>query len=149
MKKKELPQLKLSNQLCFSLYSLGLSVTRLYRPYLEKLGLTYPQYIAMLVLWEKDPVTVNELGDELNLDSGTLSPLLKKLEALEVITRERDPKDERRVIIKLTKKGKDLRNKAEEIPAKMMCSLGLDLDELNKLRDRLNGINQEVKKSLT
>lgn len=103
----------------------------------------------MLVLWDKDPVTVNELGEELNLDSGTLSPLLKKLEALEVITRQIDPKDERRVIVKLTKKGKDLRNKAEEIPAKMMCSLGLNAEELGKLRDRLNGLNQEVKKSLT
>lgn len=149
MKKKELPQLKLSNQLCFSLYSLGLSVTRLYRPHLDKLGLTYPQYIAMLVLWEKDPITVNEIGEELNLDSGTLSPLLKKLEALELIGCERDPKDERRVIVKLTKKGKDLRNKAEEIPFNMMCSMGLDEASLSKLREELNHLNESVKKNLT
>lgn len=149
MKKKELPQLKLSNQLCFSLYSLGLSVTRLYRPHLDKLGLTYPQYIAMLVLWEKDPITVNEIGEELNLDSGTLSPLLKKLESLEVISRERDPEDERRVIVRLTKKGKDLRNKAEEIPFNIMCGMGLDVEKLTKLREELQDLNKEVKKSLT
>ena len=102
----------------------------------------------MLVLWEKDPISVNEIGEELNLDSGTLSPLLKKIEALGFISRQRDPADERRVIITLTKKGRDLRNKAEDIPFNLMCGMGLDAKSLDRLKEEMNQLNKKVKKTL-
>jgi DNA-binding MarR family transcriptional regulator len=129
--------LRLDRQLCFALYGAANRVTRLYRPLLDALGLTYSQYLAMLVLWEASPRTVGALGDALDLDSSTLTPLLKRLEAGGLIARARDPKDERRVIVALTDKGLALRDQAATIPEKILCQLDLPLEELGALRDRL------------
>lgn len=116
--------LKLNNQICFSLYSCSREITKLYRPLLQNLGLTYTQYIAMLALWEQDKITVSELGNRLYLDSGTLTPLLKKLEAAGLVTRTRDKKDERSVLIELTEQGSALREQALGIPEQLACQLG-------------------------
>jgi DNA-binding MarR family transcriptional regulator len=132
--------LRLDRQLCFALYGAAQRVTRLYRPLLDALGLTYPQYLAMLVLWETSPRTVGELGDALDLDSSTLTPLLKRLEAGGLIDRRRDPKDERRVIVALTDKGLALRDRALSIPEQIFCQVGLPLDELVTLRETLKTV---------
>lgn len=129
--------LKLDNQLCFALYASSKEVTRLYKPYLDKLNLTYTQYITLLVLWEKDNITVKELGSKLYLDSGTLTPLLKKLESMDIVQRTRDIKDERNVYISLTEKGKDLKNRAMEIPERIFCGTGLSMEEAVMLKDNL------------
>ena len=110
------PALLLDNQLCFALYSTSLAMTKLYKPLLETLGLTYPQYLVMLVLWERDGLMVSELGERLFLDSGTLTPLLKRLESAHLISRIRDVQDERRVHINLTAAGQDLKIQAAHIP---------------------------------
>jgi len=132
--------LRLDRQLCFALYGAANRVTRLYRPLLDALGLTYPQYLAMLVLWEQSPRTVGALGDALDLDSSTLTPLLKRLEAGGLIARARDPKDERRVIVTLTEAGLTLRDRAVSIPEQIFCQVGLPLDELTALRDKLKTV---------
>lgn len=112
--------LDLDNQLCFSLYRASRSVTRAYRPLLEELGLTYPQYLVMLVLWQAgEPVGVNDIGARLGLDSGTLTPLLRRLDAAGLVTRERGRDDERRRVIALTPAGADLRERAADIPGRM------------------------------
>lgn len=138
------PALRLDNQVCFALYSASLAMTKLYKPLLDAIGLTYPQYLVMLVLWERDGVTVSELGERLFLDSGTLTPLLKRLEAQGHIARLRDVQDERRVRITLTPAGRALREGAERIPPCVLessqCSIA-ELTtltaELRQLRDRL------------
>jgi len=138
------PVLRLDNQVCFALYSASLAMTKLYKPLLDAIGLTYPQYLVMLVLWERDGVTVSELGERLFLDSGTLTPLLKRLEAQGHIARLRDVQDERRVRITLTPAGRALREGAERIPPCVLessqCSIA-ELTtltaELRQLRDRL------------
>lgn len=125
--------LALDQQLCFSLYTAGRLMTRLYRPALEPLGLTYLQYLAMLALWERSPESVGELGRRLDLDSGTLTPLLKRLELAGLVTRTRDPLDERRVVVDLTAKGRDLRAGAAKVPGSLYRRLaggGLDLPGL-------------------
>lgn len=132
--------LRLDRQLCFALYSASNRLTRLYRPLLEKLGLTYPQYLAMLVLWERAPRTVGELGDALDLDSGTLTPLLKRMESNGLVVRRRDPADERRVIVDLTGDGAALRERALSVPVALMCHFALPPDELAPLRDRINAL---------
>lgn len=132
--------LRLDNQLCFALYGAANRMTRLYRPMLDALGLTYPQYLAMLVLWEASPRTVGALGEALDLDSSTLTPLLKRLEAGGLVTRDRDPEDERRVIIALTDKGRALRDQAVSIPEKLFCALDMPLDAVGALRDRLKTV---------
>jgi len=132
--------LRLDRQLCFALYSASNRLTRLYRPLLEKLGLTYPQYLAMLVLWEHSPRTVGELGDALDLDSGTLTPLLKRMESNGLVARRRDPADERRVIVELTGAGTALREQALSVPVALMCHFALPADELGPLRDRINAL---------
>nr|WP_310214458.1 MarR family transcriptional regulator [Caulobacter sp. BE264]MDR7230995.1 DNA-binding MarR family transcriptional regulator [Caulobacter sp. BE264] len=129
--------LRLDNQLCFALYGAANRMTRLYRPMLDALGLTYPQYLAMLVLWEASPRTVGALGEALDLDSSTLTPLLKRLEAGGLVTRDRDPEDERRVIVSLTDQGRALRDQAVSIPEKLFCALDMPLDAVGALRDRL------------
>ncbi|TPL07225.1 MULTISPECIES: MarR family transcriptional regulator [unclassified Mesorhizobium] len=128
---------RLSDQLCFALYSASGLMTRLYRPLLDPLGLTYPQYLAMLALWERAPSTVGELGEALGLDSATLTPLLKRLEAGGLVTRRRDPADERRVLVEPTAKGQALRERARDIPAAMLCSMPLDPAELKSLHGTL------------
>ncbi|MFY3386029.1 MarR family winged helix-turn-helix transcriptional regulator [Paracidovorax sp. MALMAid1276] len=137
--------LQLDNQVCFALYSASLAMTKLYKPLLEGIGLTYPQYLVMLVLWEQDGVTVSELGERLFLDSGTLTPLLKRLESQGHIARLRDVQDERRVRITLTAEGRALRTQAEAIPPCVLqssqCSvaeLTTLTAELKQLRDRLS-----------
>lgn len=129
--------LRLDRQLCFALYGAANRVTRLYRPLLDALGLTYPQYLVMLVLWEDSPRTVGALGEALDLESSTLTPLLKRLEAQGLIARTRDPKDERRVIVTLTPTGAVLRDKARAVPEQLLCLLDLPLSTLGDLRERL------------
>ena len=131
------PALLLSNQLCFALYSASLAMTKLYKPLLGQLGLTYPQYLVMLVLWEQDGVTVSQLGERLFLDSGTLTPLLKRLEASGLLARERDVQDERRVRITLTAPGRALRLEAERIPACVLESTQCALPEVLALTEQL------------
>lgn len=128
---------RLDQQLCFALYSAVNRVTRLYRPVLAALGLTYPQYLAMLALWENSPRTVGALGEALDLDSGTMTPLLKRLEKQALIRRRRDPADERRVLVELTAAGQALRARAAEVPAALACSIALPTAELIELGDRV------------
>jgi len=127
--------LRLDRQICFPLYAASNLLTRLYRPVLAELGLTYPQYLVMLVLWEAGPQSVGELGATLHLDSGTLTPLLKRMEAAGLLTRRRDPADERRVLIALTEAGQALRGPAAAVPATLARGLGLSPEALAALRD--------------
>ncbi|CAM3648030.1 MarR family winged helix-turn-helix transcriptional regulator [Paracidovorax anthurii] len=129
--------LLLDNQVCFALYSASLAMTKLYKPLLDAIGLTYPQYVAMLALWERDGATVSELGERLFLDSGTLTPLLKRLEAAGHLTRARDAEDERRVRIHLTPAGRALRARAERIPGCVLQSTQCTLPELAALTQQL------------
>ncbi|MBH0776120.1 MarR family transcriptional regulator [Nocardia sp. NEAU-351] len=130
-------ELRLDNQVCFALYAASRAVTRLYRPLLDELGLTYPQYLVMLVLWEHGPVSVKDLGAALELDSGTLSPLLKRLEANGLLTRGRAAEDERSVRVGLTAAGAALRDRARGIPRQLACAIGWDTEELTEFRARL------------
>ncbi|MDP1640779.1 MAG: MarR family transcriptional regulator [Phenylobacterium sp.] len=136
--------LRLDLQLCFALYGASNRVTRLYRPLLEPLGLTYPQYLVMLALWEKAPRSVGDLGQALDLDSGTLTPLLKRLETQGLVNRARDPRDERRVVISLTDKGADLRGPAAAVPGQLVCRLGGELGDLAALRTALQALNRRL-----
>lgn len=136
--------LLLDNQLCFALYSASLAMTKLYKPLLDELGLTYPQYLALLVLWERDGLTVSELGERLSLDSGTLTPLLKRLEGAGLLSRLRDAADERRVLIRLTAAGRALKTRARRIPGCVLQASQCDVSEalaltrqVQALRDRL------------
>jgi MarR family transcriptional regulator, organic hydroperoxide resistance regulator len=137
-------KLKLENQICFKIYSAEREITKLYRSLLEELDVTYPQYLVMLVLWEEKSVTVKELGQKLFLDSGTLSPMLKRMEGNGLIERRRSLEDERTVIISLTKKGEDLKGKAQCIPTKLLENLSLDLVELNNLNQTLSTILNRI-----
>lgn len=136
--------LHLSDMVCFAIYSTANALTRAYQPILSKLDLTYPQFLVMLVLWEKDDQTVSEIGGKLNLDSGTLTPLLKRLETAGRIRRRRDPQDERQVRITLTDEGQALREAAESIPEQIFCALGQPLDNLKDLRARLLDIRSNL-----
>ena len=129
--------LALDNQFCFALYSAAHAVTKTYKPLLDQLGLTYPQYLVMLVLWERDAILVKDIGARLFLDSGTLTPLLKRLETNGVVQRKRDPHDERQVRISLTAPGRALRGQAMAIPEQMLCTTGKDVPALVQLRDGL------------
>lgn len=129
--------LRLDRQLCFPIYACSKEIIRKYTPLLEGIGLTYTQYIVMLALWEKDEISVRELGDRLLLDSGTLSPILEKLEGKGLLEREKVKGDERKVAIKLTDKGEGLRVPAREIPAKMGKCLNLSTEEAEKLGEIL------------
>jgi len=130
--------LKLDSQLCFALYACSKEVIRLYKPYLEPYGLTYTQYITLLVLWEKDDLSVSELGSRLLLDSGTLTPLLKKLEKLELVERVRSARDERSVQVCLTEKGRSLKEHFLDLPQKMFCCTGLAPEEALRLKEMLS-----------
>lgn len=129
--------LLLDRQLCFALYSASNLATRLYRPLLEPLGITYPQYLALMALWERAPRTVGELGQALGLDSGTLTPLLKRLEAAGYVARRRDSADERRVLVDVTAAGRELRARAAPIPEALRCRLPLSADEAAEMRGAL------------
>ena len=139
--------LALDNQFCFALYSASLAMTKAYKPFLDKVGLTYPQYLVMLVLWQQDDVLVKTIGERLFLDSGTLTPLLKRLEAAQLIKRTRSKEDERQVLIALTAQGQALKEKARAVPMSILeasaCSVGELIamkDEIVALRDRLNAV---------
>jgi DNA-binding MarR family transcriptional regulator len=140
--------LRLDNQLCFALYSASLAMTKLYKPLLHRLGLTYPQYLVMLVLWETNELSVGELGERLYLDSGTLTPLLKRLESAGLITRERDSADERRVIVALTADGRKLRDKAAGVPQRVAAATQCSLSEIADLRNRLQQMRGNLFASL-
>ena len=135
---------RLDDQLCFALYSASRAVTAAYRPLLAELGLTYPQYLVLLVLWEEGRANVGRLCERLHLDSGTLSPLLKRLESIGYISRERSADDERRVQIVLTPAGKRLRHKASCIPERLMSSSGMSQQELVALRDAVVRLSESV-----
>lgn len=135
---------RLNRQLCFALYSASKAATAVYRPILEQLGLTYPQYLVMLVLWESEPRSVRELGEELGLDSGTLSPLLKRLESLELVERRRSAQDERRMEITLTDTGRSLSAKATGIPQHLADAARLSAGELEQLRATLDKLTSAL-----
>lgn len=137
--------LKLENQLCFPLYACAKEVVRMYTPLLDEIGLTYTQYIAMMVLWQKKELSVKELGEFLYLDSGTITPLLKKMEAQGLVVRARNSSDERSVIVSLTEQGEILRDKAVEIPAKIGSCLPLEKDESQTLYVLLYKILNNIK----
>jgi len=140
----QVPQL--DQQLCFSLYSTSLAMNKLYRKLLRNLGLTYSQYLVMMVLWEQDEQTVSALGERLFLDSATLTPLLKRMEQAELITRNRSPEDERQVIISLTKQGKDLSEDAIALPGCVLEASGCTLDTVVRLKDELNELRDSMMK---
>ncbi|QHG85852.1 MULTISPECIES: MarR family winged helix-turn-helix transcriptional regulator [Xanthomonas] len=129
--------LQLDNQLCFALYSANLAMHKRYRVLLKALDLTYPQYLVMLVLWETDGRSVSEIGERLSLDSATLTPLLKRLQAAGLVTRTRAASDERQVIIALTDAGRALRSKAGGVPEQVFCASACTLDELRQLKHDL------------
>ncbi|MBK5532941.1 MarR family transcriptional regulator [Pseudomonas sp. TH08] len=142
--------LKLDSQLCFKLYAASRAVIRGYKPMLDQLGLTYPQYLAMLVLWEwqdtaPEQPTVKALGERLALDSGTLTPLLKRLEQLRLVQRQRSARDEREVHLSLTAAGLALREQVGPLKARLLCDSGVDLDQLNGLRDGLDHLLGQIK----
>jgi DNA-binding MarR family transcriptional regulator len=136
--------LKLSNQLCFPLYALSRKITSRYLPILEKLGLTYPQYLVMLVLWDEQKLSVKELGERLMLDSGTLSPLLKKLQEKHLLTRTRSREDERVVLIELTDTGLSLKSMATGVPNDIMCSLQMSIEEMDQMRKLASGMLEKL-----
>lgn len=138
--------LKLDKQLCFPLYAASNLLVRVYRPLLEPLGLTYSQYLVMLVLWERNSVSVGDLGHCLYLDSGTLTPLLKRMENSGFISRSRDPNDERRVIISLNQKGLDVRDEAEKIPQKLFEQVGII--NIEELRNSMQSLVKALAKAV-
>ena len=140
-------QLRLENQLCFALYTATNAMIRAYRPWLEQLDLTYPQYLALLVLWQEDGVSVKQLGEQLHLDSGTLTPLLKRLEAKGLVTRGRRENDERVRVLALTAAGQALRQQAAEIPEAMRCQLSLTDDALLQLKLGCETLSRELGRS--
>ena len=138
------PSVALDDQLCFALYAASRAVTARYRPMLEELGLTYPQYLVMMLLWEQDNQTVGQLGARLNLDSGTMSPLLKRLTAAGLVTRHRRVEDERSVSITLTDSGRALRDKSVRISEEMIGAIGFDASEFDDLKARLRVLTERV-----
>ena len=138
--------MKLDNQICFPLYAAARYVTGLYTPYLKELGLTYTQYITFLVLWERDGVSVSEIGSRLMLDNGTLSPMLKKMEQAGYIERKRSSDDDRVVIVSLTKKGRDLQEKAKEIPMKVGGCIDLPPEKAMQLHGLLHELLENQKR---
>ncbi|HEY4375233.1 MAG TPA: MarR family transcriptional regulator [Burkholderiales bacterium] len=140
--------LRLDNQLCFALYSASLTMTKVYKPLLKSLGLTYPQYLAMLVLWERDGVTVSELGARLFLDSGTLTPLLKRMEAQGLLQRERSAEDERQVLVTLTPAGAKLKQRAGELPVEILRASQCSLNEVAELTRRVQKLRGGLERSV-
>ncbi|MDR6637495.1 MarR family transcriptional regulator [Paenarthrobacter nitroguajacolicus] len=139
---------RLRHQVCFALYSASKAATAVYRPVLEDLGLTYPQYLVMLVLWEQEPRSVRELGAELGLDSGTLSPLLKRLEGLGLVERRRSAEDERRVDVVLTEAGHALSAKSKAVPQRLADAAGLSSGEIEQLHATLAKLTTALNSSL-
>jgi DNA-binding MarR family transcriptional regulator len=145
MADKNYDDLRLDNQLCFPLYALSKEVIKQYRPYLDKINLTYTQYIAMMVIWEKEKINVKELGKKLYLDSGTLTPVLKSLEAKGFVTRYRSQEDERLLMVEITAEGIALKDKALEIPRKMVSKIDISLNDAIVMHRQLyNLLNQLI-----
>lgn len=140
-------QLKLDNQVCFPLYAASRLVINQYQPFLEKLNITYPQYLVLLVLWEEDKLSVKDIGQKLILNSNTLTPLLKRMEKQDLVQRVRSSEDERKVIIKLSKKAKDLEEEASKIPEALLSDQinnSISLDELIQLRNLLQKVTKNL-----
>ncbi|KAA5922155.1 MarR family transcriptional regulator [Pantoea sp. Bo_2] len=146
-KKVKTMPLLVDQQLCFALYSANLAMNKVYRQLLSQLDITYPQYLVMLVLWQKDDVTVSEIGEQLFLDSATLTPLLKRLESAGLIYRQRTRQDERQVAVTLTEAGRALRVKAEAIPEAVKCATACDDDALLALKLQLDGLRDNLNQS--
>jgi DNA-binding MarR family transcriptional regulator len=140
--------LLLGNQLCFAVYSTAHALTRFYKPLLDRLGLTYPQYLVMLVLWERDGVPVKDIGERLFLDSGTLTPLLKRLEAAQLLKRTRSTEDERQVLIALTSQGQALREKARTVPQSILSATACSVAEVSGLKNELVGLRDRLNAAL-
>jgi DNA-binding MarR family transcriptional regulator len=138
-------QLKLSNQICFPLYSVSRLITKAYKPFLDKMGITYPQYLVLIVLWENDGLTVNQITEKLLLNTNTLSPLLKRMEKMEILERNRSKEDERSVIIKLTEKGKELKKGASGIPEELSKELITENIEVSDIMNLKNVLNEWIK----
>lgn len=136
--------LQLDQQLCFALYSAGLAMNKVYRSLLSALDLTYPQYLVMLVLWERDGLSVSDIGGRLFLDSATLTPLLKRMETAGLLSRARSAQDERQVIISLTAQGRALKKRAASVPHAVYCASGCELDELVALKDQLSILRAQL-----
>jgi len=136
--------LKLDNQICFAVYSTAHAFNRVYKPLLDRLGLTYPQYLVMLALWEKSEQAVKAIGEQLDLDSGTLSPLLKRLEQSGLIKRTRDSRDERQVIVSLTEKGRAMRSEIDTIMSAIGQAAGCTLEEMKTIRGLLRGLRSNL-----
>lgn len=130
--------LRLDNQLCFRLYATSREVIKKYKPILDQYNLTYTQYLTMLVLWEEEKISVKGIGKKLHLDSGTLTPLLKKLEQMELIIKYRDVKDDRVVIVELTEKGRALKSEMIDVPNKALCSVGISKEKILELKENLD-----------
>ncbi|MEC9462383.1 MAG: MarR family transcriptional regulator [Pseudomonadota bacterium] len=137
-------ELKLDRQLCFALYGAAHAFTRAYKPLLSPLGLTYPQYVVMMALWEEDDISVKALGEKVGLDSGTLSPLLKRLEQIHYVARRRDAADERVVFITLTEEGRQLKARALEVFQSIGSQLGCDISEIESLRESLKRLKTQL-----
>lgn len=141
------PSSLLDDQLCFSLYSTALAMNKVYRKLLRSLGITYPQYLVMMVLWERDELTVSEIGERLFLDSATLTPLLQRMEAAALITRIRAASDERQVIVSLTADGRALRKKMADIPKSVFCAMECTPDELVSIKGELDLLRKKLMKN--
>jgi MarR family transcriptional regulator, organic hydroperoxide resistance regulator len=140
--------LMLDNQICFAVYSTAHAFNRVYKPLLDQLGLTYPQYLVMLVLWERDGVPLKDIGERLFLDSGTLTPLLKRLEAGELVKRTRNAEDERQVLIALTAQGQALKEKARAVPQGILAASACSLGELTAMKRDLVALRDKLKAAL-
>jgi MarR family transcriptional regulator, organic hydroperoxide resistance regulator len=140
--------LRLDNQICFAIYSTAHAFNRVYKPLLDRLGLTYPQYLVMLVLWERDGVPVKDIGERLFLDSGTLTPLLKRLETAGLIKRTRSTEDERQVLIALTQQGQALREKARTVPQAILATSACSISELSALKNELVALRDRLDAAL-
>lgn len=133
-------KMKLDNQLCFSLYAASREVIKIYKPFLDKYGLTYTQYIAMLVVWEHEKITVKEMGQKLHLDSGTLTPVLKKLILMELVEKYRDKNDDRVVIVEVTEKGRNMKDEITEVPEQIYCKFGEKIEDAGELKRLLDNL---------
>lgn len=138
--------LLLENQLCFAIYACSREITRLYRPILEEIGITYPQFLTLVVLWEHKRLTVKEIGERLYLDSGTLTPMLKRMEALELLTRVRDQEDERKVFVELTEKGEALREAAKALPERCIPHFNLTNNAYSDMLANMNTLIESLQK---
>ncbi|QZT37073.1 MarR family transcriptional regulator [Halosquirtibacter xylanolyticus] len=142
-------QLKISNQFCFPFYVASRMITKLYQPLLEQYGLTYPQYLVLMVLWEESPLPVKSIGEKLYLNSNTLTPLLKRMEAMELIIRTRDTKDERKVFIELTTKARELKSDIACVPTTLFEKLDMPMDKMQSIKKDLEDVIGLLNKSLS